>query len=321
MFKKLYLTFISLLLFVASIAAGNPPPAYHGDGAGLTNIGPASVTGGVLTNNYLGNATFKGNLTVTNASLNIQDFNGNFWGMDSNGNASVNILNVADNAYFNGTITAGNFGLTLEGDLFADSLNLSSDNVSINDEGVNFNSVPVEINGADLTVMNGIFSGDGGGITNLQAGDITGTIPTNNINTNLATWIRHISARPAVTGNIGGSSPIFTGGSIILHEGTDFGGHCTITNGGSTSTVTTGMVLCNVIPATPFSTNATMWVNQTWMGQYGETSTTKNFANNLMVSNNVSSAGAITNFQILCDGIAAFGSGLVVGLNFGVNGQ
>jgi hypothetical protein len=242
-------------------------PAWIGvqNGGGLTNIQGTNLTGNVIapSNLYVQKTNFTSYELVTN---------------------SVKALG--------GGIMYGNFSDAL--DLYGDS---GGDDISIF-HATGGNSIVFDAS-ANLNLYGGMLSGNGSGLTSLNASSIgSGTVSSNNLPAEITNYIAHCHGLPSVTFTASSSQPIYTGGSMTYRGGNDFAAHFTITNGASTGSASETLVAFNFTPQFAFTTNVVATVNQVAYAQWGETELSTSWSRGWWCSNNVSSAGLVTNFTV-----------------------
>jgi len=259
------------------------------NGGGLTNIQGSNLTGNVTAPNnlYVQKTNFANYEVVTNY---------------------VKALG--------GGIMYGNFSDAL--DLYADA---GGDDISIFHANGG-NSIVFDAS-ANLTLFGGTLTGTGSGLTSLNASSISsGTVGSNYLQTVFSNYAVHLAGLPTVTFAANSTQPIYTGGTMTYRSGNDFGAHYTITNGAGTGSASSGLTVFNFTPQFPFSTNVAATVNQTCYNQFGETIAGDNFVRQWWCSNNVSSAGLVTNFSVLENNYGnTLASGIVYGVVITVSGQ
>jgi hypothetical protein len=181
------------------------------------------------------------------------------------------------------------------------------------------------INGGSTNNSSAGWNGNGAGLTNLNAGNVaSGILGSNYLQACFSNYAVHCAGVPTVTANIGTNpAPIYTGGSITSRGGSDFAGYATITNGSSAGGNVIGTMFCNFTPQFPFSTNVRCAITAGWNAAYGEINPATSPAFfRCLASNNVSSAGVVTNFTFFWGpGMAAIASTNVLGVVFTVSGQ
>jgi hypothetical protein len=265
-----------------NVIGGNVTTAgiFAGNGAGLTNIPGANVTGTVanatyantagvasyVTANAQANITSVGTLTSLNTSGNISA-TGNITGAYFLGNGSqltglpatysnANVSNFLANFGSNVITTTGNIdGGNINGtNLYSTGVVSAAGNV----RGGNINTVGVvtatgNIHGGniltaglisatgDITSGSGVFYGNGAGLTNINAGNIVGAYGNANVAANLAAFANNPIS---TSGNV--TAGLFTGNGSALSS---------ITGGNVTGTVANATYALNANAAT-FATNA-----------------------------------------------------------------
>jgi hypothetical protein len=259
------------------------------NGGGLTNIQGSNLTGNVFA---------PGNLYVQKTNFADYELVTNF----------VKALG--------GGLMYGNSSDAL--DLYGDS---GGDDISIFHANGG-NSIVFDAS-ANLTLYGGTLSGTGSGLTALNASSVSsGTLGSNYLQTVFSNYAVHVAGIPTVTYTANSTQPIYTGGTMTYRSGNDFSAHYTITNGAGTGSASSGLTVFNFTPQFPFSTNVAATVNQTCYNQYGETIAGYNFVRQWWCSNNVSSAGLVTNFSILENNYGnTLASGIVYGVVITVSGQ
>ena len=284
-------------------------PAWIGsqNGAGLSNLNAAQLTGlmpisvlpgGIISNGNAGNVSLAANLYVQKTNF-----------------ANYEVLTNLFKGQGGGVLT-GNFNDAL--DLYGDS---GGDDISIFHAFAG-NSIVFDAS-ANVTLYGGSLSGNGSGLSSLNAGNVSsGVLGSNYLQTVFSNYAVHCAGIPAISYTAGSSQPIYTGGTMTYRSGNDFSAHYTITNGAGTGSASSGLTVFNFTPQFPFSTNVAATVNQTSYNQYGESIAGDNFVRQWWCSNNVSSAGLVTNFSILANNYGnTLASSTVYGVVVTVSGQ
>jgi hypothetical protein len=252
------------------------------NGGGLTNLQGSNLSGNVFapSNLYVQKTNFANYELVTN---------------------SLKALG--------GGVIYGNSSDAL--DLYGDA---GGDNISaIHANGGN--SMVIDAS-ANLTLYGGTFTGAGSGLTALNASSISsGTLGSNYLQTVFSNYAVHLAGIPTVTYTASSTQPIYTSGTMTYRSGNDFSAHYTITNGAGNGGTSSGLIAFNFTPQYPFSTNAVATLNQTCYNQYGESIAGLGFSREWWCSNNISSAGLVTNFSVLLNN---YGNGLQSGVVYGV---
>ena len=171
---------------------------FAGNGAGLTNLSVASLPANIAfvssNQTFTASNTFAGVVTMTNGSNNVV---GSFTG---NGGGLTN-LNTAS---FTGTVADARL----------------SANVALLNTNQTFTGSNNFIGALVATNLNSRFAGNGGGLTNLSAANLVGTISDTQLSTNVALL---------------GSSQTFSGAKAMTNAGNIFVGAFTSNGGGLTN--------------------------------------------------------------------------------------
>jgi hypothetical protein len=158
----------------------------------------------------------------------------------------------------------------------------------------------------------------------VSVGTLTTTNPigSNYLQTVFSNYAVHLAGVPTVTFTASSSQPIYTSGTMTYRGGNDFSAHYTITNGASAGSASSGLTVFSFTPQYPFSTNAVATINQCCYNNYGESIAGDNFVRQYWCSNNVSSAGFVTNFSVLQNNYGnTLAGGTVYGVVITVSGQ